>query len=99
MKPASGQFRIEYLNGQNYEPDFVVETQTDYLIIEPKRADQIALNETQMKARAAERWCGYANEHAREHAAKQWSYLLVPDEQITLAMSVAGLKARFASQS
>jgi len=25
MKPASGQFRIEYQNGQNYEPDFVVE--------------------------------------------------------------------------
>ena len=26
MKPGSGQFRIEYANGQPYEPDFVVET-------------------------------------------------------------------------
>ncbi|WP_373386744.1 DEAD/DEAH box helicase [Pseudomonas alcaligenes] len=98
MKPAPGQFRIEYLNGQNYEPDFVVETQTDYLIIEPKRADQIALNETLAKARAAERWCGYANEHARQHGRKQWAYLLVPDDQITLGISVAWLKANFESK-
>jgi type III restriction enzyme len=95
MKPAPGQFRIEYQNGQNYEPDFVVETQTDYLIIEPKRADQVPLTDTQTKARAAERWCGYANEHACQHSAKQWSYLLIPDDQITLAMGVAGLTARF----
>ena len=97
MKPAPGQFRIEYLNGQNYEPDFVVETQTDYLIIEPKRADQLSQTETQTKARAAERWCGYANEHARQHGRKQWAYLLVPDDQITLGTSVAWLKANFES--
>lgn len=99
MKPAPGQFRIEYQSGKNYEPDFVVETQTDYLIIEPKRADEVAKSETQMKARAAERWCGYANEHAREHSAKQWSYLLVPDDQISLGTSVAWFKARFESDS
>ncbi|MNF61951.1 Type III restriction enzyme, res subunit [compost metagenome] len=99
MKPAPGQFRIEYQNGQNYEPDFVVETQTDYLIIEPKRADQMSQTETQMKARAAERWCGYANEHARQHSSKQWSYLLVPDDQISLGTSIAWLKARFESNA
>ncbi|EAA3799268.1 restriction endonuclease subunit R, partial [Salmonella enterica subsp. enterica] len=98
MKPAPGQFRIEYQNGQNYEPDFVVETQTEYLIIEPKRADQIPLADTQVKARAAERWCGYANEHACRHASKQWSYLLVPDDQVALGTSVAWLKAGFESK-
>ncbi|WP_350447388.1 DEAD/DEAH box helicase family protein [Pseudomonas solani] len=97
MKPAPGQFRIEYLNGQNYEPDFVVETQSGYLIIEPKQADKVSLAETQAKARAAERWCGFANQHARSYGYKQWSYLLVPDDQIVLGTSIAGLKARFAS--
>lgn len=97
MKPAPGQFRIEYLNGQNYEPDFVVETQSDYLIIEPKQADKVAWTETQAKARAAERWCEFANQHARSHGYKEWSYVLVPDDQIVLGTSIAGLKARFAS--
>lgn len=70
MKPASGQFRIEYQNGQNYEPDFVVECATHYLLVEPKRADQIDTAEVQLKARAASRWCGYANEHAKNNDNK-----------------------------
>ncbi|KPB59927.1 DEAD/DEAH box helicase [Pseudomonas amygdali] len=95
MKPASGQFRIEYLNGRNYEPDFVVETQSEYLMIEPKRADQIGLVDTQDKARAAERWCGYANEHAKSNGGKFWSYLLVPDEEIKLGSSLSWFKGAF----
>jgi type III restriction enzyme len=64
MKPAPGQFRIEYLSGRNYEPDFVVETTAACLLVEPKRADQLEQEEVQAKARAALRWCGYANRHA-----------------------------------
>lgn len=95
MKPAPGQFRIEYRNGQNYEPDFVVETATSYLIVEPKRADQIDQKDVQAKASAAVRWCGYANQHAREHGTKPWRYLLVPDDQIVLGVSLARLNAEF----
>ncbi|MFF7864103.1 MULTISPECIES: DEAD/DEAH box helicase [unclassified Pseudomonas] len=95
MKPAPGQFRIEYQNGQNYEPDFIVETQDDYLMIEPKRADQIDLVDTQNKARAAERWCGYANEHAKINGGKCWVYLLVPDDQVRLGNSLTWLRNSF----
>lgn len=38
MKPRPGQFRIEYANGKNYEPDFVVEMDNGYCLIEPKKA-------------------------------------------------------------
>jgi type III restriction enzyme len=95
MKPASGQFRIEYQNGHNYEPDFVVETTETCLLIEPKRADQITQDDVQAKARAALRWCGYANTHATEHGGKLWHYLLVPDTAIQLGRSVAGLQTEF----
>jgi len=95
MKPAPGQFRIEYQNGRNYEPDFVVETQSEYLMIEPKRADQIGITDTQEKARAAVRWCGYANEHAKINGGKFWSYLLVPDEEIKLGNSLSWFKGAF----
>ncbi|MFA5920921.1 MAG: DEAD/DEAH box helicase family protein [Methylococcaceae bacterium] len=95
MKPASEQFRIEYQNGQNYEPDFVVECDTEYLLIEPKRTDQMNTDEVQLKARAASRWCGYANEHAKNNSNKLWFYLLVPHDAIVLGISLANLKAEY----
>jgi type III restriction enzyme len=96
MKPAPGQFRIEYQRGQSYEPDFVVETTTDKLIIEPKRADQMETSEVQEKTRAALRWCEYANQHAAEHNGKKWHYLLVPHNEISLGRSVSGLLREYA---
>lgn len=95
MKPAPGQFRIEYLSGKNYEPDFVVETADACLLIEPKRADQIALDDVQAKALAAVRWCGYASQHALETGGKPWYYLLIPDTEIQLGRSLAALQAEF----
>ncbi|MGZ4971021.1 MAG: DEAD/DEAH box helicase, partial [Methylobacter sp.] len=97
MKPASGQFRIEYQNGQNYEPDFVVECATHYLLIEPKRADQIDTTEVQLKARAASRWCGHANEHAKNNGNKLWFYLLIPHDAIILGRTLSNLKAEYSS--
>ncbi len=98
MKPASGQFRIEYQNGQNYEPDFVVECRGFYLLIEPKRADQMNADEVQLKARAARRWCGYANEHAKNNGNKLWFYLLIPHDSITLGRTLANLKTEYSGQ-
>lgn len=95
MKPAPGQFRIEYKNGQNYEPDFVVETDDACLLIEPKRADQLGLGEVKDKARAAVRWCGYANQFAAENGGKPWLYLLIPDTAIRLGRSVKALQSEF----
>ncbi len=95
MKPSPGQFRIEYLNGENYEPDFVVETKNCCLLIEPKRADQIPLDETQQKAKATVRWCNFANENAERYGTKRWYYLLVPHDAITLGRSIAALQAEF----
>ena len=95
MKPAPGQFRIEYRNGHNYEPDFVVETADACLLVEPKRADQMDQDEVQTKARAALRWCGHANTHAAAHGGKRWHYLLVPDTAIQLGRSIATLFAEF----
>lgn len=93
MKPAPGQFRIEWLAGRNYEPDFVVETTDHILLIEPKKSSEVASEETQAKARAAVRWCNYASEHAASAGTKPWQYALVPHDAIALGMSVAGLLA------
>jgi type III restriction enzyme len=95
MKPAPGQFRIEYQNGQNYEPDFVVECANGFLLIEPKRADQMDHDDVRSKARATCRWCGFANEYAKTNGNKLWFYLLIPHDAIVLGRTVANLKEEF----
>ena len=41
MMPGAGHFRIEYANNQSYEPDFVVMTRSQKLIVETKAANEI----------------------------------------------------------
>lgn len=95
MKPAFGKFKIEYQNGESYEPDFVVETTEICPLIEPKRADQIGDPIVQAKKCAAVQWCIYANEHAEKIKGKKWVYLLIPHNEILPNSSLKGLIERF----
>ena len=52
MKPGAKQFQIDYASGQSYEPDFVVETTTEKLIVEVKAANETSSAATR-RARAA----------------------------------------------
>ena len=97
MKPAAGKFKIEYQSGQRYEPDFVVETETDCLLVEPKRSDEIDDPIVQAKKKAAQQWCHFANEHATEVGGKPWRYLLIPHNEILPNSSVSGLSAKFSA--
>lgn len=96
MKPAPNQFRIEDTDGHPYQPDFVVETETERLILEPKRRDLVDDPDVQRKARAAILWCHIATDHnARETGEKPWRYALVPDDQIQASATLDGLLAAF----
>ena len=59
--------------------------------------DQIDSDNTQLKARAALRWCGYANQqtHSEQQPTKSWYYLLIPHDVIALGQSLERLKAMF----
>lgn len=95
MKPAAGHFQIEWKSGLPYQPDFVVETETEKLLCETKSAAELGTEEVQLKAKAAIEWCGHAAEHAREHGGKPWSYLLLPHNEIASNRTLEGLKASF----
>lgn len=97
LKPAPGQFQIEWQHGRGYEPDFVAETTDAKLILEPKRRSELEDAEVHDKVRAARRWCEYANAHAREHGDKPWRYLLLPHDAIHLGATVAGLERTWTS--
>ncbi len=96
MKPGVQQFRIEYASGQDYEPDFVVETQTEKIIAEVKRKDEMNDDTVIAKARAAGKWVGYANAHAKENNGKPWTYALIPHDAVGPAATLKGLVASHA---
>jgi len=95
FKPGKGVFQIRYTGDNDYEPDFVVETQTEKLLCEPKRMDQMQDPIVLAKARAAATWCGHASGHEQMHGGKPWRYLLVPHDAIADNMSIEGLATRY----
>lgn len=69
MKPGSKQFQIEFRRGERYEPDFVVETKTEKLIVEIKARRDLEDGTVKAKAKAARTWVGHANDHAQTYDA------------------------------
>jgi len=98
FKPGRGAFQIRYTKDNDYEPDFVVETETEKLICEPKQANQMQDPVVQAKARAAKTWCQHASEHERKHRGKRWRYVLIPHDAIADNMTVHGLVERYSER-
>jgi type III restriction enzyme len=91
FKPGKGVFQIRYTADNDYEPDFVVETETEKLLCEPKRADQLKDPIVLAKARAAATWCKHATKHEEANDGKSWRYLLIPHDAIADNMTIDGL--------
>ncbi|MDI6451438.1 DEAD/DEAH box helicase family protein [Anaerobaca lacustris] len=94
FKPAKGDLQIHYSHEDSYEPDFVVETKTEKLLCEPKRANEVTDEVVLAKADAAATWCKHATAHANENGGKPWRYLLIPHDQIQDQMTLATFAAR-----
>lgn len=98
VKPARGQFQIHYRferEEHQYEPDFVVETDTTKFLLEPKRDDQMRDAQVLAKAEAAKGWCKAASLHAAENEGKPWKYVLIPHTAIQPNMTLEGLVSTF----
>ena len=92
MKPGPNQFKIYDEDNAPYQPDFVVETATDKLIIETKRASEMTNPLVVRKADAAALWCHIANRaHGEGVVEKPWSYLLVPETAVLPNATISGL--------
>jgi type III restriction enzyme len=91
FKPGRGVFQIRYSPDADYEPDFAVETKTEKLLCETKRADQLQDPVVLAKARAAATWCRHATKHETENGGKPWRYVLIPHDSVQENMTLAGL--------
>ena len=95
VKPGRKQFQIEYRRTERYEPDFVVETASEKLIVEIKARKDLEDETVKAKAKAARTWVGHANAHAKSYAGQPWRYLLIPHDAMLENATLAGLVARF----
>jgi type III restriction enzyme len=99
FKPAKGQFQIYYKSGadhQEYQPDFVAETDSTIYMLEPKRRDELTDDEVVAKKDAAVKWCQQASDHAKTCKGKPWKYLLIPHDVIADNITLEWLAAQFA---
>lgn len=96
LRPAPNQFRIYWAsNSSRYYPDFVVETNKNIYLVETKAANELDSAEVQDKKRAAMQYCHYASHYTSSIGGKPWSYLLIPDNEVTQSSSFSCLVSRF----
>ena len=99
FKPARGQFQLFYrsgINDQEYQPDFVAETTSQILMMEPKASNQMQDPDVLAKRDVAIEWCRHATTHAASYGGKPWSYLLIPHDAIADNMTIEGLVRQYA---
>lgn len=94
LKPAPGQFDIEYHGGRRYEPDFVVECETAKLIVEVKAQNELTDPEVLEKARAARTWIEHANSFTSGGDGKTWHYILLGEQDVTESLTLSALMAK-----
>lgn len=91
IKPGPRQFQIEYRSGEAYEPDFVVESNDASLICEIKSRNEMQDEVVRAKAKAASAW----SNAALLVTGRKWEYLLIADDAVSGAATLAGLRASY----
>lgn len=80
IKPPLNQLGLFWKAGQQYNPDFLVETTTGKYMIEVKALNEVNNEEVIAKAREGIRWCTFATTADPDH--KTWEYRLISDDNI-----------------
>ncbi len=80
IKPPLNQLGLFWKAGQQYNPDFLVETTTGKFMVEVKALNEVTSEEVVSKAREGIKWCRFASTADPDH--KQWEYRLISDDNI-----------------
>ncbi len=90
-KRGPNQFKIFDVDGNAYQPDFVVETDTEKLIIETKRLGDMNDPVVLPRAETAALWGHIATSVQADGASeKPRCYLLVPEDAVIANATVTG---------
>lgn len=95
FRPDLSRFSIKRNNGENYFPDFVVETQGMKYICEVKADSRVDDPDVIDKWNAAVAWCGVVSDAERAAGRKEWRYVFIKESQIDEAMAFNVAIAKF----
>ena len=103
FRPASGQFNIYYRSGASqpeYIPDFVAQLPDMLLLIETKKAQEVAdaretATDVKAKADQASLWCKNATDYSKSVGGKPWRYLLIPHDAVAANVTLENLVSRY----
>ncbi|MCD8198395.1 MAG: hypothetical protein LUE24_14745 [Lachnospiraceae bacterium] len=89
LRPSPIQFNIYYGPGgmSKYEPDFIVETDTDIFMVETKASNEMRNKEVLEKYAAAVVYCKAVSEWNAENEGKPWTYALISHDEVRLNSS------------
>lgn len=82
IKPPLNQLGLFWQAGQQYNPDFLVETPTTKYMIEVKAKNEVNNPDIVGKAKEGIKWCKYAS--IVDFDKKPWEYKLITDEVISV---------------
>lgn len=82
IKPPLNQLGLFWQAGQQYNPDFLVETTNRKFMVEIKASHEVTADEVVAKAREGIKWCNFASTADPDH--KVWEYRLISDDNIKL---------------
>lgn len=82
IKPPLNQLGLFWKAGQQYNPDFLVETTTGKYMVEVKALNEVASEDVVSKAREGIKWCQFATTADSDN--KTWEYKLISDDNIHL---------------
>jgi type III restriction enzyme len=91
VKPPKDLLKIQYAEEDNYNPDFIIETNSSRYLCEVKRASEMSDSVVQNKASAAIQWC----ERASEISDRPWRYALIPHDAIDISRTFASLMQQY----
>ena len=95
LRPAPTQFNITYNRGHRYEPDFVVETDDMYYLVEVKASNKMNDPDVIAKKERAISYCKVASEYNKANGHKGFKYLFIPHDEISSSSSFNNLLKRF----
>lgn len=95
LRPHPKEFNITYNHGRNYEPDFVVETESTIYLVEVKGEDKLNDPDVIAKKKRGIQYCEVASRWGKANGYKEWRYLFIPSKQVMPNSSFMILAKRF----
>lgn len=80
IKPPLNQLGLFWKAGQQYNPDFLVESETHKYMVEIRAANEILSEDSLHKAHEGIRWCRFATQSDPDD--KEWKYCLISEDSI-----------------